>query len=422
MDFIIQRPDLILDGVIEHLYITILAVLGATVLGVLLGILITRLRSLYDPILTVAGVIYTIPSLAMFVLLIPILGIGFESAVIALVLYSLLIIIRNTAVGLDSVDQTILEAARGMGMTPLGILVKVELPLALPIIFAGIRIATVSAISLATIASFIGAGGIGDLLFQGITSQRNDKIVAGAIVASVMALGAEVLLRQIEHGASPGASTDFKTLGEHIAGFLESLREKPDTIVLAGAVLALLGYFGTVWVSPYAGDLAQNSTALQELETAGYSLQMTGFRLSQIGVDVPIRQSLQIFPWIAGLAGILAFMNVLRNPRSRASAEVLLICGLLLIFPLLHFYFETQRAVGDLGTSSDLFRAVRQEISALSSARVSPRLDSLPVHDGYWLSVFGTVLILAGSYLKSLWFRRLAQRESHISASERSTA
>jgi len=254
LNYLFDRPDRVLDVTIEHVYITIVTILGASVVGVVFGVLITRIRSLYNPILTLAGIIYTVPSLAMFVLMIPLLGIGFRSAVVALILYSLLIIIRNTAVGLDGVDPNIIEAARGMGMTALGILFRVELPLALPIIFAGIRIAAVSTISLATIAAFIGAGGIGDLIFEGLSSQRDDKIIAGAIAASVMALGAEVLLRQVEQGSSPGVTGDFKTLGERIADFWDHLREHPDTLVMFGTVLLLIGYSGMAWIHPYSYD------------------------------------------------------------------------------------------------------------------------------------------------------------------------
>jgi len=408
MEYLVQRPDLVLDMVIQHVYITLIATLGATLLGVLLGILITRFRSVYEPVLTLAGIIYTVPSLAMFVLMIPVFGIGFRSAVIALILYSLLIIIRNTAVGLDSVDPNILEAARGMGMTPISILFRIELPLALPIIFAGIRIATVSAISLATIASFIGAGGIGDLIFQGISSQRSDKIIAGAVTASVLAIGAQVLLQQVENGASPGITGDFKTLGEHVADFFAFLRDRPDVVVLTGALLVLLGYFGLAWVHPYANDpaLLDAPDAIATLEAAGYPLDMSGYTLVRLEGDAPVKRSLEILPWLAVITVLLAVSNLILTPNSRASAEVLLLTGILVFFPLFHFYLETKRAVGDLGTFSELFRVVRNDLNTIAGVRVSPRLDSLPLLGGYTVTLIGGVLMLAGAFLKSLWFRR----------------
>lgn len=186
----IGRPDRVLDFLLGHLAITLVTILLATLIGVVLGILITRLRLFYDPVIKVAGVLYTIPSLALFGIMIPIVGIGFRPAIIALTLYSLLAIIRNTAVGIDEVDDAIIESARGMGMTDIQILLRIELPLALPVIFAGIRIATVSTISLATLASFFGAKSLGNLIFEGMSAggTRNDKIVAGAVGASALAV------------------------------------------------------------------------------------------------------------------------------------------------------------------------------------------------------------------------------------------
>ncbi len=411
MDYIIQRPDQVLDVVTEHIYITVVTVLLASVMGVILGVLITRIRALYDPILTVAGVIYTVPSLAMFVLMIPLLGIGFNSAVVALVLYSLLVLIRNTAVGIDSIDPNVIEAARGMGMTSLGILFRIELPLALPIVFAGIRIATVSAISLGTIAAFIGAGGIGDLIFQGISSQRDDKIVAGAVAASVMALAAEFLLRQVERGSAPGITGEFKTMGEYVADFWHFLREKPDVVTLVGALLLLFSYVGLTWVEPYSTDeaIAGDETAQAILDDANL-LQMTGWDLAQIKTNAPIRESLRILPWTAIIAGVVALWNITRTSR-RASAEILLLCGLLALFPLLHFHFELRRAVGDLGTASGLFRDVRSNINALISGRVPIRPETLEAESGFTVAWIGAGLIVAGAYLKSLWFRQQTQKE-----------
>jgi osmoprotectant transport system permease protein len=410
MDFsyLFDRPDLVLDATIEHLYITIVAVLVTVVIGVALGILITRMRFLYEPILTATGVIYTIPSLAMFVMLIPILGIGFTSAVVALVLYSLLVIIRNTAVGIDGVDENITEAARGMGMTPLGILLRVEVPLAMPIIFAGIRIATVSAISIATIAAFIGAGGIGELLFQGMSSQQNDKIIAGAFMASLMAMGAEILLRQVERGASPGLSGGFKTLGEQLADFFGFLKNNPDIIIFTGALFILISYFALTWIEPYGNDpdVIDDAEVMSALEDADYSLEKTGYELARLNTDATVQRSLQLLPWFAGIALLLAAWNTVRSPGSRASAELMLICGLLAFFPLGHFYTETLRATGELGTVSDLVRAVRNDLNTIGGARVSPQLESLDLMGGYYVAIVGAILTVIGAYLKSMWFRR----------------
>lgn len=203
----VGRPDRVLEFLAGHLLITLATLVFAVLISVPLGVLITRVRVLYDPVIKLAGMVYTVPSLAMFGMLVPIVGIGFTPAIIALTLYSLLAIIRNTAVGIDGVDSAVIEAARGMGMRDLSILLKVELPLALPVIFAGIRIATVSTISLATLASFFGANSLGNLIFEGISAggTRNDKIAAGAIGAAVLAVLFDQAIGRIER-ALPGSA------------------------------------------------------------------------------------------------------------------------------------------------------------------------------------------------------------------------
>jgi len=196
----VGRPDRVMEFLLGHLLITFVTVILSVLISVPLGILITRVRALYEPVIKLAGMLYTVPSLAMFGVLVPFVGIGFTPAIIALTLYSLLAIIRNTAVGINGVDQSIIEAARGMGMRNSSILMKVELPLALPVIFAGIRIATVSTISLATIASFFGATSLGNLIFEGISAggTRNDKVVAGAIGATLLAILFDQAISRIE--------------------------------------------------------------------------------------------------------------------------------------------------------------------------------------------------------------------------------
>lgn len=194
------RPDRVLDFTWGHLTITFTTMFFAIIIGVTVGIIITRIRVLHGPAIKTAGMLYTIPSLALFGIMIPIVGIGFAPAVIALTLYSLLVLIRNTAVGIDEVDQPIIEAARGMGMSDRQILLRIEVPLALPVIFAGIRIATVSTISLATLASFFGAKSLGSLIFEGIAAggTRNDKVAAGALGASLLAVLFAYLIRRVE--------------------------------------------------------------------------------------------------------------------------------------------------------------------------------------------------------------------------------
>jgi osmoprotectant transport system permease protein len=145
-------------------------------------------------VLSAAGILYTVPSVALFALLIPVLGLGLKPTVLALVLYSQLVLIRNTAVGITEVDPALLQAAQGMGMTNAQRFWRVEVPLAIPVIFAGVRTATVMAIGLASIAAYIGAGGLGVLIFQGISTGNTDQVLTGAVAVSLLALVADGIL------------------------------------------------------------------------------------------------------------------------------------------------------------------------------------------------------------------------------------
>lgn len=186
---------------LEHLILVVLSMLIAAGIGFPLGILMTRKPRLSHPILTFANVVQTIPSLALFGFLIPlpfIGGIGARSAIVALVLYSLLPIIQNTFTGISGVDPAIREAGRGMGMTDGQLLWRVEIPLGMGVIFAGIRVATVLCVGIATIAAAIGAGGLGMFIFRGVSMVDSRVILAGAIPAAVLALVADFGLGALE--------------------------------------------------------------------------------------------------------------------------------------------------------------------------------------------------------------------------------
>src|SRR5262249_49886530 len=155
-----------------------------------LGIVSARRPALYAAVIAAAGVLYTIPALALFALLIPFMGLGQAPAITALVLYSLLVLVRNTAVGLREVPAGLIEAADGMGYGRARRLLRSELPLALPVIVAGIRITAVTQVSVATVAAYISAGGLGDIIFQGITQDFGEKILAGAALTSALAIAA----------------------------------------------------------------------------------------------------------------------------------------------------------------------------------------------------------------------------------------
>lgn len=195
MEYLRENPDRVWELTQQHVELVAISMLFAILIGVPIGVLITRVRWLEGPIIGTAGVLYTVPSLALFAILIPYTGLGRDTVVIALTLYSLLAIVRNTVAGIDDVPPATLDAARGMGMTGVQRLALVELPLALPVILAGARIAAVAAVGIATIASVVGAGGLGRLIFDGISRMPSDpakqRIYAGALVASALALLAD---------------------------------------------------------------------------------------------------------------------------------------------------------------------------------------------------------------------------------------
>ncbi|MCT7974611.1 ABC transporter permease [Laspinema olomoucense] len=200
--FLIRYSPEILRRSGEHLFLVAIAITIATTVGIPLGILITRKPQLSSGILGVANILQTVPSLALFGFLIsvPIIGgIGAVPAIFALTLYALLPIIRNTYTGIIGVDPAIREAGRGMGMTDWQLLWQVEIPLAMGVILAGVRVSTAISVGTATIAAAIGAGGLGALIFQGISMVNNQLILAGAVPAAAIALIADGAIGWLEH-------------------------------------------------------------------------------------------------------------------------------------------------------------------------------------------------------------------------------
>jgi osmoprotectant transport system permease protein len=200
MRYIIDHPERMLELTQEHVRLVAISIVVAMVIGIPLGILITRLRWLEGSLIGITGVLYTVPSLALFAILMPYTGLGRTTVIVALVLYSLLAIVRNTVAGIDDVPAATLDAARGMGMTGSQRLLLVELPLALPVVLAGVRVATVAAVGIATVGALLGAGGLGRLIFDGISRGNADRIVAGALGASVLALAADWTLARLGDG------------------------------------------------------------------------------------------------------------------------------------------------------------------------------------------------------------------------------
>src|ERR1700674_2393045 len=204
--FFMENHTEVLELTLEHLWMVGWSICFAVLIGIPLGILITRWPVLNKPVLGSANIIQTIPSLALFGFLLPAPWIGARAdrlAILALALYALLPLIRNTYAGIKGVDRAVVEAGRGMGMTDRQLLFQVELPLALGVIIAGVRVATVISVGLATIAAAIGAGGLGEYIFRGLAMVNNSVILAGAVPAALMALAADVGLGWLEKKLSP---------------------------------------------------------------------------------------------------------------------------------------------------------------------------------------------------------------------------
>jgi len=206
LEYFLRHQREIVQATVEHIWLVGVTMLLSVAIGVPLGVLVTRRPWLSKPILGGANIAETIPSLALFGFLLPVPWLGGRAdrlAIVALTLYALLPIIRNTSAGIAGVDRAVREAAKGMGMTQRQILFQVELPLSLSTVLAGVRVATVLTIGIATIAAAVGAGGLGEFIFRGLAMVNNQLILAGAIPAALLALSADFLLSMLERRLRP---------------------------------------------------------------------------------------------------------------------------------------------------------------------------------------------------------------------------
>lgn len=188
LEFIWSHRDELLEQTLEHLMLTLISLSLAVILGIAVGIIISKKKKYSSPVLAVVNAVQTIPSIALLGFLLPFLGIGAVPAIVALFLYALLPIVRNTFTGIQEIDSSVKEAAIGMGMNPKELLLKVEIPLAMPVIFAGVRTAFVINVGVATLCALIAAGGLGEFIFRGLSTNNPHMILAGAIPAALMAL------------------------------------------------------------------------------------------------------------------------------------------------------------------------------------------------------------------------------------------
>ncbi len=234
LQFLRDQSDKILQQTLTHVGLTFLSLLLALAIGLPLGCWISRRPKVASIIIGFTGILQTVPSIALLGILIPVLGIGFKPAIFALFLYALLPIVRNTYVGIREVDPILTDAARGMGMTDWQMLTRVELPLALPVIFAGVRTATVINVGVATLAAYVAAGGLGEFIFGGIALNNTAMILAGAIPAALLAVLFDVILGWLQRRTNPKS---------------KSARRNPKSEIRTGvlALVAILflaaGYF-----------------------------------------------------------------------------------------------------------------------------------------------------------------------------------
>lgn len=205
LNFLNQNGADLLIKTWEQLYISAITLLLGALVAVPLGIALTRVPKTAKVVIAIASMLQTVPSLALLALMIPLLGIGKVPAIVALFIYSLLPILRNTYIGMNDVDPVLKDSAKGMGMTPLQSIMQVEVPMAMPVIMSGIRLSAVYVIAWATLASYIGAGGLGDFIFNGLNLFKPDLIIGGTIPVTILALLVDFLLGRLEKRMTPVA-------------------------------------------------------------------------------------------------------------------------------------------------------------------------------------------------------------------------
>lgn len=283
-DYFAQNFSTILGLFAEHVQLTILAILISIVIGVPLGILITYFKPSKKPVMAIANLIQAIPSMALLGFMIPLLGIGTKPAIVMVILYSLLPIIKNTVAGLDSINSETLEAAKGIGLTRLQVLYKVQIPLAAPVIMAGVRISAVSSVGLMTLAAFIGAGGLGYLVYAGIRTTNTEQILAGAIPACLLALLIDYIFSILERMVTP-KSFQLSKPRSAFKGIV-------DKVIIVLTCLGLAGSFiyTNMGTSSGAIQIKIGSMDFSEQETLSYMLKY----LIEENSDIEVEQALSL--------------------------------------------------------------------------------------------------------------------------------
>lgn len=203
IDYLTQNSLLLLEKTSDHLFISFISLLLGTMIAVPAGILLIKFSKLSQVVISLCTVLQTVPSLALLAIMVPLFGVGKVPAIIALLIYSLLPILRNTYLGMNDVDKNIIDASKGMGMTSIQIIIHIQFPLAFPVIMSGIRLSAVYMVAWATLASYIGAGGLGDFIFMGLNNFNYYAIIAGTVPVTLMALLFDKALSLVESHFSP---------------------------------------------------------------------------------------------------------------------------------------------------------------------------------------------------------------------------
>ena len=285
INYLIDNHSEIISLFIEHIELTFLSVGLAILIGIPLGILISYIKPLGKPILGLTNVIQAIPSMALLGFVIPFLGIGSKPAIVMVILYSLLPIVKNTYTGIKNISPQIVEAAKGIGLTNWQVLTKVQIPQALPMIMAGIRISSVSAVGLMTLAAFVGAGGLGYLVYAGIRSVNNIQILAGAIPACLLALIIDYLASLVENLVTP-ASMRQNTKKSF---FKQPLFQK-IILLLATVLIILMILFNHLGTTTSDKEITIGSMDFTEQEILSYMVKY----LVEDNSDITVNQRLSL--------------------------------------------------------------------------------------------------------------------------------
>lgn len=213
-DYIIQNSTMIVEKTGEHFLISALALLIGTTIAIPTGIALTRFPKISQLMISICSILQTVPSLALLAIMVPLFGVGKLPAIVALVIYSLLPILRNTYLGMDSVNKNVLDASKGMGMAWIQVVFYVQVPLALPVIMSGVRLSAVYMVAWATLASYIGAGGLGDFIFMGLNNFNYHAIIVGTVPVTVMALLFDIILGYLEQKITPKTNRAIKDISD----------------------------------------------------------------------------------------------------------------------------------------------------------------------------------------------------------------